>query len=116
MRFEDVSYRFGAIVERENEDDKGHGLPLNVAIPHFAKMRAWQAIYGGYSWVIGYEPGVPEWTDEQKAQAVGYRASYRRIGDTDSSKTIKIDGGPWDTFIKAEEACKQVWKQLRSLS
>lgn len=112
MRFEEVSERLGAAVKHPGHRDDGK--PFNVAIPHMANVRIWQAIYGGYSWSIVYEPGVPHWTAEEKAKSVGYTASYRRTDHHDSSKTIRIDGGPWDTFARAQEACKRTWRAIRS--
>lgn len=101
MRFVDVTERLGATV-------------LNVAIPHMAKVRIWQAVHGGYSWAIAFEPGVPSWSDEERAKHVGYTASYRMALHRNSSQTIRIDGGPWDSFAKAEEACQRTWRQIRS--
>lgn len=111
MKFCEVTNRMNAPVRHPG--DKADGLPLNVAIPHMAEVRVWQAIHGGYSWVISYEPGCPQWTDDQRTEYVGYTASYRRLDHHESSKTIKVDGGPWGTFAKAEMACKQVWRQIR---
>ena len=30
-------------------------------------MRVWNALHGGYSWVIAYEPGLPDWSDSELA-------------------------------------------------
>lgn len=114
MRFEEVTERLSAPVSHPGHKDDGK--PMNVAIPHMGEMRIWQAIHGGYSWAITYEPGVPSWTDEQRKEWVGYSASYRKLGHYKSSQTIRIDGGPWDTFTKAEEACKRTWRQIRNAS
>lgn len=109
LRFEEVTERLGA--EVCNPGGRGDGLPMNVAIPHLGKMRIWQAVYGGYSWAISFEPGLDKWSEEEKAKFVGYTASYRRADHNNSS-----DGAPWDSFAKAEEACKRTWKQIRSAS
>ncbi|MDX3971130.1 MAG: hypothetical protein QHD01_31680 [Bradyrhizobium sp.] len=114
MRFEEVSERLGATLDYPGNKD--HGKPLNVAIPNLGNVRLWQAVHGGYSWSIVYEPGVEHWSDDEKAKFVGYSASYRLVGHTSSSQTIRIDGGPWDSFAKAEEACKRTWRQIRSAS
>lgn len=114
MRFEDVTERLGARVNHPG--GRGDGLPLNVAIPAIGRMQIWQAVYGGYSWAISHEPGLPQWTDDEKAKFVGYTASYRRTDHCSSSQTIRIDGGPWDSLVKAEEACKRTWRQIRNAS
>lgn len=114
MRFEDVTERLGATVNHPGHRDDGK--PFNVAIPHMASVRLWQAVHGGYSWAIAYEPGVPTWSDTEKAKHVGYSASYRLTSQHSSTQTIRIDGGPWDSFAKAEEACKRTWRQIRSAS
>lgn len=114
MRFEEVTERLSAPVSYPGHPSDGK--PMNVAIPHMGQVRIWQAIHGGYSWAISYEPGIPTWTEEQKKQWVGYTASYRRLDHHSSSQTIRIDGGPWDTFTTAEEACKRTWRQIRNAS
>ena len=114
MRFEDVTERLGARVN--NPDGRGDGMPFNVAIPSIGNIRLWQAVHGGYSWAITYEPGLPQWNDEEKTKHIGYTASYRRADHSKSSQTIRIDGGPWDSFAKAEQACQQTWRQIRSAS
>lgn len=114
MRFEEVSERLGAVLDYPGNKD--HGKRLNVAIPSLGNVRLWQATHGGYSRVITYEPGVDGWTDDEKAKCVGYSASYRRLDHHDSSQTIRIDGGPWDSLTKAEDACKRTWRAIRSAS
>lgn len=96
MRFEEVTERLSVL-----------------SIPSMGNMRLWQAVHGGYTWVIAYESGLPDWSDEEKQQHVGYMASYRKGEHHRSSQTIHIEGGPWDSFAKAEEACKRTWKQIR---
>jgi hypothetical protein len=111
MRFNEVTERLGAIVDAPGH--RGHGLPMTVALPHMAKVRLWRAVYGGYSWVIVFEPGVPSWTEEQTRAHVGYTATYRRLEHNTSSQTIHIDG-PRKSFADAENACKRVWRQIRA--
>jgi hypothetical protein len=111
MRFEDVTHRLGATIRFPgNKDD---GKRLNAAIPSLGNIRIYQAVHGGYTWAISYDPGLPSWTAEELAQYRGYTASYRKIGHTDSSKTVRIDGGPWASMREAEEACKAVFRQIR---
>ncbi len=111
MRFDDVTERLGAIVNYPS--DAADGKPLNVAIPHLADARIWQARHGGYTWVIAYEPGVPGWTEKEKREWIGYTASYRRVGHATSSQTIRIDG-VFRTLAEAEAACVRQWKLLRN--
>ena len=114
MRFNEVTERLGSTIRDPGGCDDGK--PLNIAVPHLGKVRIWQAVHGGYTWVIQFEPGLANWTTEEKACFVGYSASYRRVDHRRSSQTIRIDGGPWDSFVKAESACQRVWKQLRNAS
>lgn len=114
MRFEDVTERLSTTVRYPG--NRNDGKPMNVAIPHLQEVRIWQAVHGGYSWSIMYEPGVPGWPDEEKKKWIGYSCSYRKIaGPQNSSHTIRIDG-VFDTFAKAEDACKRQWQQIRRLS
>lgn len=112
MDFEEVTGRLAVPVNYPGHADDG--LPLNIAIPTMAIVRIWQAVHGGYTWVIMHEPGLPHWSADQKRTHVGYSASYRRMDQRTNRETIKIDGGPWDAFTKAEDACKRVWRQIRS--
>lgn len=114
MRFEDVSDRLNARVN--NTGGRGHGMPLSIAVPGLRNVKLWQAVYGGYSWAIMFEPGLPQWSAQEKAKHVGYSASYRRSDQRSSRETIRIDGGPWDSFAMAEAACKRTWRQIRSAS
>lgn len=113
MRFEEVTDRLGAPVSYPG--DRDDGKPLNVAIPHLRTMRVWQAVHGGYSWAIVFEPGLSSWTDEERKEFVGYTASYRRVGHLSSRETIRIDG-VWQSFAAAEAACRRTWRQIRSPS
>lgn len=76
-------------------------------------IRVWGAEYFGYTWVISYEPGFSQWSEEEKKEWQGYTASYRRKEHNLSSQIIRIEGGPWKTFKEAEEACKNVCRQLK---
>lgn len=113
MRFDEVTERLGATVKYPGHPHDG--LPMNVAIPSMGSVRIWQAVHGGYSWSIMFEPGVSTWSEEQRAKHVGYTASYRLTKHNRSSQTIRIDGR-WDSFTKAEDACKTTWRQIRSAS
>ena len=114
MRFAEVSDRL--TVQLNYPGNEHDGQPLNVAIPNMEKVRIWQAMHGGYSWAIAYEPGVPSWNDAEKKEWCGYTASYRKIGHNSSSQTIRIDGGPWSSFADAERACGQRWRAIRKPS
>lgn len=114
MRFKEVTNRLNAPVNYPG--DTSDGKPLNVAIPHMGNVRIWQAIHGGYSWSIMHEPGHPDWNEEQRTKWVGYTATYRLLDHNNSSQTIHVDGGPRDSFSKAESACERAWKQIRNAS
>lgn len=110
MDFEELTGQVGAsIVSYPGHRDDGKRL--DFAIPSMARMRSWGARHGGYGWVISYEPGLPTWSEAEKKAHVGYTASYRKNG---ADNFIRIDGGPWDTMAKAEAACGNVWRQIRS--
>ena len=60
------------------------------------------ALHGGYSWVITYEPSLPEWSDSdlkwsdsELAMWIGYTATYVRTGDP-SRPEIVMDADLWD--------------------
>ena len=76
-------------------------------------MRVWNALHGGYSWVIACEPSWHEWRDSELAAWVGYTATYVRAGDPARAKIV-IDGGPWKTFREADAACKETWRSIRA--
>ena len=83
-------------------------LPRHPMLPE--GMRLWGALHGGYSWVISHEPGEDDWTEAEKAQWVGYMASYCR--DPRHPKVV-VDGGPFRTMAEAEAACDATWKAIR---
>lgn len=83
----------------------GSVSPDNRLMNALSSMRIWNAVYGGYTWAIVYEPGL-----------LGYTASYRKLGHNKNSQIVSIDGAPWGSFVEAEEACKCTWKALRSVS
>ena len=64
-------------------------------------------------WSIGFEPGVPEWSDEERRQSVGYTATYRRVGHNSSNQTIPVDGGPFVDMADAERACHRLWHSIK---
>ena len=76
-------------------------------------MRIWNALHGGYSWTIAYEPGSPWWSDNELAMWVGYTVTYCRVGDPSRQK-IPVKGGRFGTFADAEAACKAKWRSIRS--
>lgn len=84
-----------------------------AGVPSMNNMRSWRATHGGYSWVISYDPGMPNWNDNERLQWQGYTASYRRLDQHSSKETIKVDGGPFPTFTAAKDACSKVWRGLR---
>jgi hypothetical protein len=85
------------------EELHSHALPKD--------MRVWNALHGGYSWVITYDPGSYEWTDSELSTRAGYRATFARLGDPAGPK-IPVKGGPFKTFAKAEAACKAAWRSI----
>lgn len=110
MNFEELTGQIGgAIVKRPGHRDDGKRF--DHAISSMTRMRSWGANYGGYTWVISYEPGISTWSAAEKKEHIGYTASYRKHG---TDNFIKIDGGPWDTMTKAEEACSRVWRSIRN--
>lgn len=111
MRFEDVTNRLAAEVQYPGH--RHHGMKLNEAIPAMSTIRIWQAVHGGYTWVIAYDPGLPQWSPQDRARYQGYTASYRRTKDRGPKTTIAIDGGPWKTYTEAEAACRSRWKGIR---
>ena len=79
----------------------------------FFGMRIWQAVFGGYSWSIVHESGLPKWGDEDKTRWRGYTASYRRLDQHTSDETIHVDGEPFATREAAERACFAAWQALK---
>lgn len=115
MRFREVTSQVqNAIVDTPGH--KAHGQALRDALPGMANGRTWQAVCGGYSWAIVFEPGHPSWTEDQRNKHVDYSASYRRLEHHSSSETIRVDGAPFATFAAAESACGRVWRQIRSVN
>lgn len=76
------------------------------------KDRLWGANYGGYSWVISYLTDRPKKAEDEPY--LGYTATYRRKDHNRSSQTIAVEGGPFKSFKEAEDACKRVWRQIRT--
>jgi hypothetical protein len=83
-------------------------------------MRVWNALHGGYSWVIAYDPGVlaydpglSGWSDSELVMWIGYTATYVRTGDPSRPKIV-VEGGPFKTFREAEAACKATWHSIRT--
>lgn len=72
----------------------------------------WGANNGGYTWAIYHEPGLPDWTEAERAEYVGYTASYRRNEHTKSDQTIKI--GRFPSLDEAKAACEDMWSKIRS--
>jgi hypothetical protein len=73
-------------------------------------MRLWHARAGDYSFVISLEMQNkdPQWS--------GYMASWKSVlhdlTPHGAQPSNKIDGGPWQTFVEAETACKETFKRL----
>jgi hypothetical protein len=76
--------------------------------------RFWGAVFGGYSWSIVYEPGLPDWSDDVRRQFVGFTATYRRADHNSSSQTIPVEGGPFATLADAERACRRLWHSIKN--
>jgi hypothetical protein len=115
MKFIEVTDKMlGAVINAPGHPD--HQKTMADALPDMKQVRIWRAYYGGYSWVISYDPGHKTWDADERQKWAGYNASYRKEGHTNSSETITIEGGPWHSFAAAEGACLQRWRQLRSLS
>ena len=83
-------------------------------LPPLRNFRSWRAQLHGYSFVISLEmqtgPGFEDYT--------GYTASWKDMkydmvpfGQQPSNR---IDGGPWQTFTEAEQACKETLRALKS--
>ena len=74
------------------------------------KMRAWVARTHNFSFCISLEmeSGDPEWN--------GYTASWKNTNADmhpfGKQRANRIDGGPWQTFSEAEDACRATLKQL----
>ena len=72
------------------------------------ELDVWSASSGGLSFVITYEsPTGPGFHGRP-----GYLASWRRLHF--GSGAIKIIGSPFETFEKAEDACKAMLEQLKT--
>ena len=83
---------------------------LTAALPK--GMRSWVCVTGGYSWCITCEDGKPFWTDAEKAEWCGYRASYREL----PNGGIKTVDGVWKAFPFAVQACKIKLRELQNAS
>lgn len=117
MRFVEVTGRLTSIPVRAASDPSLTGKTLVQANPGLVGIRIWQTLYGGYSWSIVYDPGRPNYTPEDVKLFVGYTATYMKAGLASSkNQKIYVDGGPWQTMLQAEQACQNVWRQLRSLN
>ena len=99
-----------AVVDAPGHKDDGKALGETWA---GGGSRYWGARFGGYSWSIVFEPGVPEWSDEERRQSVGYTATYRRVGHNSSNQTIPVDGGPFVDMADAERACHRLWHSIK---
>lgn len=83
--------------------------PISSDLPNFL---IWGAQSHGYSFVISQEleQGYPEWT--------GFTASWKALKDDmrpfGTQPINRIDGGPWQRFTDAEQACEATLKQLKA--
>lgn len=81
--------------------------PVNVPV---SGMKAWVAQSCGYSFVITYEPLPGD------AKYSGYTASWKNVAADmrpfGGQPSNRLDGGPWQTFVEAEAACRSTLKRL----
>lgn len=85
--------------------------PAPQILPDF---KGWVAFIGDWSFVITLE----ERSGKGFENYTGYAASWKnRNFDTSpfgKQPANRIDGGPWKTFLEAENACKETYKKLRN--
>lgn len=89
-------------------------MKFQQVLSPFDDMPLWASRSNGYSFVISYDPktgaGMDGWT--------GYNASWKNLAaDMEpfgKQRANRIDGGPWQTFLEAELACKKTLKELRN--
>jgi hypothetical protein len=75
-------------------------------------MRSWGARCGPFDFIIAYEDGE-FLRPEDRADCVGYSASYRDR-TAENQITTQINGAQrWQTFKEAERACRATWQKLR---
>jgi len=79
--------------------------------PPLPGMRAWAANCGRYHFVITLEQGRPTWSAAERAEWVGFTASYKSWKSRDQP-AVRIDG-LWQSFEAAQQACADAWQQLR---
>jgi hypothetical protein len=79
----------------------------------FKNLRLWHALSGNYSFVISLEESQPV-----NARWNGYTASWKNIQfdmtPHGAQPSNRIDGGPWQRFIDAEQACLRTLRQLQA--
>lgn len=76
-------------------------------------MRCWGADVGRYHFVITFEDGH-NLRPGDRAEWVGYSASFKSY-EGRNKDAVRIDG-MWQSFVAAEEACRQTWRHLRAPS
>lgn len=84
-------------------------------------QRVWGCEHGGYVWTILYEPGEPDWSDEERVEWVGYTAVYRQayinrlpiLDGTLGRDMMKVDEGRvFPSFAACEAACRHTLKSI----
>jgi hypothetical protein len=96
-------------------------MTFDGPLPLPGGLRLWACLKGGYTWTIIYEPGEPDWSDEERARWVGYTAVYRqshiirlpRLDGTLGEDMTKVGGGRvFSSLAACEAACRRTFKSI----
>ena len=91
-------------------------MKFKPALDILPDFKGWIAFIGTWSFVITLE----EKSGKGFENYTGYTASWKNINfDTrafGSQPANIIDGGPWKTFLEAENACKKTYKELKNIN